>query len=177
MGIRYNSLDANVRQWMLHELDLDKGNGRLYISPRLTEDGANAWPELLRNAFLEYNDDWLSSQIRSRGFVRETEQRKKPNGGFTTARVPHTAPETLAEGEFNRFYARGLCAAVLAGGGIDVEVCRGKEVENPRPESQAMIGRRLPAQQFLKDLRESQGVEPALGLPRPNSGLTIWVAR
>jgi len=174
MGIQYDSLDANVRQSMIHELDLDKGDNRLYISPRLTEGGAKEWPELLRDAFSEYDDDWLSAQIRSRGLMRDTEQRRTPKGNFTTARVPHTAPDTLAEGEFNRFYARGLCAVVLATGGTEVEVYRGKEVQNPRPESQAMVGRWLPAQQLLEDLRVSQGVEPALGLPPgPNSGLTI----
>jgi hypothetical protein len=106
--------------------------------------------------------------------MRTEEQRRKPKGGFTTAQVPYTAPDTLAEGEFNRFYARGLCVHVLASGGTEVEVYRGKEVQNPRPESQAMIGRRLPAQNLLDDLRTAQGVEPALGLPRgPNSGLTV----
>ncbi|MGH3041645.1 MAG: hypothetical protein ACRDNG_07905 [Gaiellaceae bacterium] len=80
----------------------------------------------------------------------------------------------MAEGEFNRFYARGLCADVVASGGTEVQVYRGKDVQNPRSESQAMIGRRLPAQSLLDDLRTSQGVEPALGLPPgPNSGLTI----
>jgi hypothetical protein len=54
------------------------------------------------------------------------------------------------------------------------EVYRGKDVQNPRPESQALIGRRLPAQSLLDDLRTAQGVEPALGLPPgPNSGLTV----
>jgi hypothetical protein len=106
--------------------------------------------------------------------MRTEEQRRKPKGGFTTARVPHTAPDTLAEGEFNRFYARGLCAFVVSSGGTEVEVYRGKEVQNARPESQAMIGRRLPAQKLLDDLRTSQGVEPALGLPPgPNSALTV----
>jgi hypothetical protein len=121
-----------------------------------------------------HEDDWLASTLRERGYMKAEEQRAKPSGGFTTAKVPHTAPETLAEGEFNRFYARGLCVQVLESGGTEVEVYRGKNVANPRPESQAMIGRRLPAQQLLDDLRSSPGVEPALGLPPgPNSGLTI----
>lgn len=47
-------------------------------------------------------------------------------------------------------------------------------VRNPRPESEAMVGSRLPAQALLDDLRTSQGVEPALGLPPgPNSGITV----
>lgn len=174
MSIHQESLDAGVRGLMAREFERDQGNGTLYISPRLTTDGAQAWPQILREAMERHNDEWLASTLRDRGYIKAEEQRAKPKGGFTTAKVPHTAPDTLAEGEFNRFYARGLCAHVLESSGREVEVYRGKEVSNPRPESEAMIGRRLPAQQLLEDLRNSPGVEPALGLPPgPNSGLTI----
>jgi hypothetical protein len=178
MGIRYESLDENVRRYMLDELELDCNSGKLYISPRLTVEGVAVWPDLLREAFRNHDDDWLASELRLRGLIRKTEQRRTPKGGFTTAQVPRTAPETLAEGEFNRFYARGLCRHVIQTGGTEVEVYRGKEVRNPRPESQAMIGRRLAAQQLIEDLRKSQGVEPSLGLPPgPNSGLTVRKVR
>jgi hypothetical protein len=174
MGIRYRNLDAAVRAFMVREVERDQANNCLYISPRLTDAGAQAWPQILPEACEQQDDTWIASTLRSRGFIRTNEQRRKPKGGFTTAQVPYTAPDTLAEGEFNRFYARGLCAYVVEFGDIEVEVYRGKEVQNPRPESEAMIGRRLPAQTLLDDLRTSQGVEPALGLPPgPNSGLTV----
>ena len=174
MGIRYESLDENVRAAMVQGLERDLASGTLYVSPRLTEEGARVWPEILREAFQNRDDDWLAATLRSRNLIRSHEQRRKPKGGFSTVKVPRTAPETLAEGEFNRFYARGLCVTVLASGGKEVEVYRGKYVQNPRPESEAMIGRRLSAQALLDDLRTAQGVEPALGLPPgPNSGLTV----
>ncbi len=174
MGLNYEDLDKDVRRCMIEELELDIKTERLYISLRLTSEGARVWPDLLREAFLEHNDDWLASRIRSLGIMRETEERRDPKGNIVKARVPKTAPDTLAEGEFNRFYIRGLCRHVLQNGGTEVEVYRGKEVANPRPESQAMIGKRLSAQHLLEDLRISQGVEPSLGLPPgPNSGLTV----
>lgn len=174
MSIHHASLDAAVRGAIVRELERDQQNGTLYISPRLTVEGAQAWPQILREAMGSHEDEWIASTLRDRGYMKAEEQRAKPTGGITTAKVPHTAPDTLAEGEFNRFYARGLCVQVLESGGTEVEVYRGKEVASPRPESEAMIGRRLPAQQLLEDLRSSPGVEPALGLPPgPNSGLTI----
>lgn len=174
MSIRYESLDEAVRGFMVRELEHDRAHGKLYISPRLTDAGAQAWPQVLREAMERHDDAWLASALRERSYMRTEEQKRKPKGGFTMAKVPHTAPDTLAEGEFNRFYARGLCAHVLDTGGTEVEVYRGKEVVNPRRESEAMIGRRVPAQQLLNDLRNSPGVEPALGLPPgPNSGLTV----
>jgi hypothetical protein len=174
MAIRYESLDAEVRAFMVREVERDQTQSTVYVSPRLTEPGAQAWPGILREACEQHDDAWLAATLRARGYIRTEEQRRKPKGGFTIVKVPYTAADTLAEGEFNRFYARGLCVAVLQSGGTEVEVYRGKAVENPRPESEAMIGRRMPAQQLLDDLRTSQGVEPALGLPPgPNSGLTI----
>ncbi len=158
---------------MVAELERDERRGVVYKSRRLTGYGANGWTALLREALGQHDDEWLASMLRSGGYMRTHEERRT-KGGHTLAQVPYTAPQTLAEGEFNRFYARGLCAQVLATGGRDAEVYRGKEVESPRPESQAMLGRRLPAQALLDDLRTSQGAEPALGLPPgPNSGLTI----
>lgn len=106
--------------------------------------------------------------------MKSTEQRRKPKGGVTTARVPVTAAETLAEGEFNRFYARGLCRRALEDSIRELIVYRAKEVRNPRPESVAMIGRRVDPTALLGDLRTHPGVEPALGLPPgPNSGLSV----
>ena len=104
--------------------------------------------------------------------------KKDTKGGLTTAHVPVTAPETLAEGEFNRFYARGLCSRAIEENISHVEVYRGKLVENPRPESEEKIGTKLSAKELLNDLRTSQGVEPCLGVPPgPNSGLTIRFPR
>ena len=131
-----------------------------------------------KEAIEHRDDEWLAQQLHNRGYMKNYEQREKPGGGFTTAKVPKTAPETLGEGEFNRFYARGLCVRVIEEGMNQVEVYRGKLVSQPRPKSQAMLGKRLSAEALLKDLRKSSGVEPALGLPPgPNSGLTVGMVK
>lgn len=174
MSIRYESLDDSVRAAMLSELERDLTSDAVYISPRLTEAGARAWPEILREALASHDDAWIASSLRSQGLLRTQEQRRTPKGGTTTARIPDSAAETLAEGEYNRYYARGLCARVVSSGGGDVEVYRGKQVGSPRPESDALIGQRFPAKALLDELRSSKGVDPALRLPAgPNSGLTI----
>ena len=94
------------------------------------------------------------------------------------AKVPANAADTLAEGEFNRFYCRGLCARVSGSTPGEVEIYRGRESSQPRRESEALIGRRLEATSVLRDLRSSVGVEPALGVPPgPNSGLTLRIPK
>ncbi len=174
MGIYYENFDAQTRQFMIEELEIDMSGGTLYISPRLNDTGRENWANILREAIQNHNDIWLANQLRVRNYMNAQEQKRTRSGGTTIARVPVTAPDTLAEGEFNRFYARGLCARAIANGTTEVEVYRGKDVQQPRPESQLMIGRRINVNSLLNDLRNSQGVEPALGLPPgPNSGLTV----
>ncbi len=174
MALHYENLDSETRQWMLGEIELDVSRGTLYISPRLNERGVENYESLLREAVASHDDAWLAGQLRRGGYLKAFEQRRKPRGGVTTAKVPISAPDTLAEGEFNRLYVRGLCMRAIEEGVAEVEVYRGKSVRQPRPESVAMIGKRIPAQALLKDLRQSPGVEPALGLPPgPNSGLTV----
>ena len=173
-GIYYENLDEKTRKFMLKELEIDIENGRIYISPRLNSLGQSKWIELLKEAIKDYDDRWLANQLRVRGYMKSHETRRTRTGRMITAKVPKNAPETLAEGEFNRYYARGVCARAIAEGINEVVVYRGKEVQQPRPESQTKIGRRINAIKLLEDLRTSQGVEPALGIPPgPNSGLTV----
>ncbi len=176
MGIFYKNLDEQTRMFMLKELEMDIENGTLYISPRLNSVGQSIWVDLLKKAIVDHNDDWLATQLNARGCLKLHEERRLKSGKTTLAKVPVNAPETLGEGEFNRFYARGICARAIDQGISEVVVYRGKQVQQPRPESQAMIGRRINPTSLLVDLRKSQGVEPVLGIPPgPNSGLTIWL--
>lgn len=174
MGIRYDSLDESVRSCMVQELDADLRAGRLYASPRLNDIGKQKWSVLLRQALLQHDDAWLADAVRSAELLNSSVPRHNRDGSVSMTRMPDNAADTLAEGEFNRFYIRGLCAQVLVSGGTEVEVYRGKEVQSPRPESQAMIGKHFSAAKLLDDLRQSTGVDTAMGLPPgPNSGLTV----
>ena len=173
MALQLENLDERTRAFMLRELERDITGDTLYESPRLSERGKDDYAVLLRDAIEAGDDVSLADSLRSGGRIRATEERRKPKGGFTTAKVPVTAPETLAEGEFNRFYARGLCLRALDDGIADVIVYRAKAVRNPRPESEAMIGKRMSAAALLDDLRTHVGMDTALGLPPgPNSGLS-----
>lgn len=175
MSLEYAELDAWTRELMLEEIDLDAANACLYISSRLTEEGEQAWGGLLRDAARVGSDKTLAVELGRRGYLHSHETRNKRSGP-TPARVPHTAANTLAEGEFNRFYCRALCRRVMASEGDDglVVVVRAKVVKNPRPESELKVGMSFNAKQLLADLRTHQGVDTALGVPAgPNSGLSI----
>ena len=177
MALRYRNLDESTRSFMLSEVDLDLSHEKLYMSPQLNELGTQNYVSLLKEAIEHHDDTWLAEQLRSCGYMKEHEQRKK-GSGFTTVRVPKNAPDTLSEREFNRYYIRGLCVRVIEEGMDQVEIYQGKRVSKPRPESEALLGKRVSAETLLEDLRESAAVELALGLPRrPNSGLTVRMVK
>ena len=91
-------------------------------------------------------------------------------------KVPYDANETLADGEFNRFYITALCLKALENKNIKLVVYRAKSVSRPRPESQAKIGQVVNPQSLLNDLRSTVGIDTSLGLPSgPNSGLSIMI--
>ena len=159
---------------MLEEINSDISNNRLYMSGRLNATGQADYPDLLKEAATLHNDTWLASQLRNGNRMNAQESRKKPSGGTTIANVPVTAPDTLAEGEFNRFYIRGLCLYAAREKIDSLVVYRAKQVENARSESQRKIGTTVSASNLLNDLRNSPGVDTALGLPAgPNSGLSV----
>ena len=87
---------------------------------------------------------------------------------------PHAAQQ-LAEGEFNRYYLRGLCMRAKAANVSSLVIYRGKQVNQPRPESEAKIGTSINVDTLLSALRTNDFVtiEDAIGVPGgPNSGLT-----
>lgn len=174
MGLRYENLDRETRRIMVEEIEADIRDGRLYVAEnRLSDAGRAAYPNLLRTAAGEHNDDWLAGELRKPGIMNPRQQRKHASGKVTMVKVPWNAAETLAEGEFNRFYIRALCIRALGDRLIRLVVYRAKAVENPRPDSEARIGTALAPEQLLADLRKNVGWEAALGLAQPNSGLTV----
>lgn len=176
MGLNYKNLDDRTREFMIAEISSDASNSKVYVSNYLNAAGQEAWIDILLEAARAGNDDWIANEIRNRNLLKFQTERRKPSGGFTMAKVPHTAPETLGEGEFGRYYVRGLCARAIDEGIEFLEVYRAKSVAQPRPGSEEKIGTQVRPQEILDDLRETVGVEPLLGLPPgPNSGLTLRI--
>lgn len=172
MLLSYENLDAETRRLMLEEIEEDIASNKLYFSTRFSGTGRADYPGLLKQAAESQDDEWLAEQLQRNGRLNTTEQRRT-KGGTSTVKVPVTAHETLAEGEFNRFYIRALCIRAMTEG-LALVVYRAKQVMNARSESQAKIGKTVDAQRLLNDLRANPGVDTALGLPAgPNSGLCL----
>ena len=176
MSFNFVDLDDRTRQLMVEELDTDAGSGTVYPSPRLTETGLNEFPALLRDAFTAGDETTLAVAIRVPGRLKTHEKSHTKTGREIVKQVPEIAADTLAEGEFNRFYVRALCRRAIEEQ-RSLVVYRAKQGTKPRDESEAMIGKTISSERLLSDLRTHPGVEPALGLPPgPNSGLSVCLA-
>lgn len=162
----------SVRELMLLEVEEDIKNNNLYLSPRLTNK--EQYADLFKKSVTNGNDSTLADDLLKNRCIKSVETRRTKNG-IKTVSVPIDAHLTLAEGEFNRFYIRGLCNKAIEEGKV-LEVYRAKQVSNPRSQSQALIGNTVDPEKLLADLRKNIGVETALGLPAgPNSGISVKI--
>lgn len=172
MPFAFRNLNDEIKKLMLKEIDLDIEKNCIYMSKRLNEKGLEEYINLLKEAVKEGSEVSLAKALQP--YLNLKEQRKKPSGGVTFVNVPVTAAETLAEGEFNRFYVRAICCLAIESGNATVKVYRSKQVSNARSESNAKIGMVVDANKLLEDLRGTAGVDTALGIPAgPNSGLSV----
>jgi hypothetical protein len=177
MPFSFVHLDGQTRPYILDEIAIDVATDRLYLSDRLSEIGRVNYLAYLTQAAELHDEVWLAGQLRLSKCFNSTYQRKSTKGGYAIVPMPFNAPETLAEGEFNRFYIRGLCRRALVSGVTQLLIYRAKPVENPRPGSELRIGAALEPANLLQDLRTNIAVETYLGLPPgPNSGLCVRLA-
>jgi len=157
---------------MLEEIKGAEARGDLYFSTRFTAGGVQAWPALLAEAAQTYDEHWLAYQVESRGHMKHLELKAKPSGGYTTAHVPDIAAETLADGQFTRFYIAVVCRRTIEEGKKEVVVYRAKSRGQPRAESVALEGRSFDAASLLAQVRARQGSLDC-ELLKPNSGLAV----
>lgn len=158
----FPDLTPTLRGHAVTEVQQDIARNILYPSKR-AKTGTNViYQNMLLSALQNGTPETFAEDIWTAGIL-------EPNKDGT----PHAnAHETLAGGEWVRYYLRGLCLVAAAGNVSELEIYRAKAVAEPRPDSQARIGQRIRASTLLADLRTNIGVGAALGVPAgPNSGL------
>lgn len=172
MKFNFENLDEQTRDLMALEIKTDIDSNQLYFSKRFNENGHQLYAELLFDIVSNGDEETLATALKVNNCFADKEPRNSKNG-ITYAKVPETANQTLADSEFNRFYMRGLALRAISSGQT-LTIYRARHSDNPRAESEAMIGKQVDAQNLLSDLRNNIGTDTALGLPPgPNSGLSV----
>jgi DNA repair photolyase len=175
MALYLLNLDERTRQLMLEELAFDEAHNQLHISPFLSGQGQRDYPNLLREALASGTDQTLAEELNRQRRISRTLHRRQPKGGYQIVSAPETAAQTLAQSEFNRYYIRALCRRALADNIPELVVYRAKPVQQPRPQSEALVETTVDPAALLDDLRRHPGDQPPdLGIPGgPNSGLSV----
>lgn len=166
----FRNLTAEVRQHMIAEIDNDIAEDVLVTSTRFTDEGVAGYPPLLRSAAREHEEAWLAQSILGLFIAEEL------SAGKLKA-VPRNAHTLFAQCEFNRFYCRAICLYVLANPDHIIKVYRARQSKNPRPESEAKLGKILDAATVLKDLRNRLATDVEFGPNEINSGLSLELVR
>ena len=172
MPLQYENLDPVTRRFALEELQRDMDSGDFQASDRLRPEGVGEYKKLLHEAIRYYDDRWLEE--RAEDLIVEHEPRRTRSGAVIEARVPSMAVRMLAEGDFNRYYMRGLSLRAIAEDRGVVEVYRARLSLDARPDSAEIEGRRVNPSEVLAWLRGKPSDDPdAAKLGRPNSGLSL----
>ena len=166
---RFENLDDSTRRYMLIEVEHAVKNSQLHLSRRFTTQGREHYPQLLREAVQHGSEDSLACALSQQQCFAEQEPY-----GAGTRRVPASAAQTFAEGQFNAFYMRGVCHRAIQVGS-QVVVYRAKEVATAQVSSRYQEGQVLDPQQVLQLLRHSpsgrhRGPHVPAGF---NSGLSL----
>ncbi len=151
------NLDQTTRKYMLDAIEDADRIGNIYYSTRFNDAGRREWLWLLKQAAREHDEQWLADQVESNHLMRELEGGRTPKGSYSVKHIPQeAAADTLAEGQFNRFYMLGLAERAEQEGIKDLEVYRARETSSPRPESEAMIDERIPVDEVISQLRDTK---------------------
>jgi hypothetical protein len=168
------NLDEKTRKFTLNEVETDIKNDRLYLSKRLSEKGRTEYPSLLLDAIRFHDPTWLAEQLGSQGRMVTFEASHSKKGNVYAKHTPLNDNETLAFGEFNRYYIRGLCQRAIDENVEHLIVYRAHAVGEQRLESSVLVGNQINPQELLADLRENVGRNTRLGIPGgPNSGISV----
>jgi hypothetical protein len=170
----FNFVDLNLttRKFMLEAIDEAEKTDNIYYSKRFTEEGKKQWLSLLKKAANEYNEHWLAFKLEEGQLLTKLEGAIKPTGGYSIKHVPQNASETLAEGQFARFYMLGLCLLAHEKNISNLIVYRAKENETHRPDSDLLIGTQISITDIESQLKDIQASFKSK-LVQPNSGLCL----
>jgi hypothetical protein len=174
MAFDFRNLDEETRQYMVDEIERAIREGNIYFSKRFNAAGTQQWPGLLLEAARSHDEHWLAYKLEANTLMKGMESRRRPLGGYTVAHVPETAAQTMAEGQFNRYYILGVCRRAEASGQPQVTIYRAKQVAEPRADSQRILGQSRDPATLIAQLRP---VSDSLGqeLIQPNSGLSVYL--
>jgi hypothetical protein len=168
----FENLDEKTRGFMIEAISEAEKSNNIYHSTRFNDAGFKEWLPLLKEAAKEHDEHWLAYQLEVKRLMKGFEGAATPSGGYTVKHTPHTAAETMAEGQFNRFYILGLCKRAKAEGISQLEIYRAEKSNVPRPVSEALLGTKISTDDVEAQLLKTSDSFKS-SLVKPNSGISM----
>lgn len=160
MQFDFQNLDDSTRKLMEEEINNAIEEENLYSSKSFTQEGIEKWPNLLKQAAQEYDEQWLASELlKQRLFLRNKQTKDS-----------HTK---IAEGQFNRYYMIAVCRKAIEEGYDNVTVYRAHPSIQPRGTSKRLIGQQINAEQLIQDIRPLTNEMHRHPLAQANSGISV----
>ncbi len=148
MAMNFEELDETTRHYMLGEFEAEEAGGHPYRSPNLNANGLAAFPDVMRSAIQQGNEQTLADVLNDPSLWNETEPWTRLGVPQEPRRINvRQQSERLALTEFNTWYVRGLSRRLLEEGVAECEVFRGEEPKWEPAECAEHEGLRLPVQE------------------------------
>lgn len=136
----YYELDGFTRKFMRQEYLLDKDQGVLYQSKLLSDEGLEAFPDLLLDALNHGTTESFAQKLNK--------------SSYWGPRARNDSNVALAEEQFNQYYMRGLLRKLLEDGYTEAQVYRACE-EYSAGRRGAQPGDMINCEEALADLRDA----------------------
>lgn len=146
--MNFEELDDTTRRFMLEEFEAEEASGNPYRSPNLNSKGLTAFPDLMRSAIEQGNEETLADALNDPSLWNETEPWKRHGVPQEPRRINvRQQSERLALTEFNTWYVRGFARRLLEEGVARCEVYRGGQPKWEPADCADHEGLHLPVQE------------------------------
>jgi len=172
MGLHYQNLSRQVRQYMASELDASAPKGARSIH----HGDLKVCMDDLREAAESHDDDWLAQRLLDEAATMERERKRRGDKAYWNfVNIAYAAQQT-AESEFNKLYVRGVCQLAIRSGIKQVEVYRAKTIAGTSSEPDGALGQVVDPESLLTVLRGEKLAVPSTTLKEADfaeTGLSV----
>lgn len=170
MKMNFEELDDTTRRYMLEEFDAEQASDNPYRSKSLSSQGLSSFPDLMREAILEGDEQTLAQSLARPEYWNPTEGYRAKDGTLSERRVnPDQAATRLATNEFNTAYVHGLAKRLLDEGCAQCQVYRAATPKWEPGECSSHDGQILSVEEVYRGHRAQYWPEPgnpdALSVP------------
>ena len=169
MTMKYEELDQRTREYMLSEFNSEENGGAPYRSKALSPKGLEFFPELMRQAIREGNEETLFLALNNSDYWDPIERYVRDGVSRTRRRNIPQAAQRLALTEFSTWYVRGLAKRLLDEGVNKCQIYRGEFPKWEPGECSVHEGLIVPIQEVYRSHRARYWPEPgnpnALSIP------------